>query len=246
MICPFCGTQNHPENTSCAACGFLFGTGALKNNDARPDWEVHGGLLQFASFFITVREVLFEPRLTFRNLKSGNALFNAFLFAILGGTAAGMAGTFWQFLARSLNFVSQDSPLSPLLGDTGSLCAAIFFIPLSIGLCLFVLSGLIHLSLTLCGAGKSGFAFTFKVCAYALGATSLLGVVPVLGTLAGFIALNLILLFGLKEAHYASLRRTLLALILPFLFVCALLALVIFLLVISGLAVGFQQLHQTW
>lgn len=246
MICPFCGTQNHPENTSCAACGFMFGTGARKGRDARPDWELHGGILKPASFFITVREVLFEPRATFRNLKPGNALFNAFLFALLGGTVAGAAGALWQLLARSADFFSLDSPVTRLLGDPESLFASLFLLPLGLAAGLFVLSGLIHLTLLLFKAASGGFATTFKVCAYSMGASSLLSIVPVLGGIAGFFVMNLLLLFGLQEAHRTSLRRILAALFIPFLLLLALIAALVIAFAVSGLALGFRELFGAW
>jgi hypothetical protein len=239
MVCPFCGSQNGPEAAICFNCGYSFsGNSGAATPPASPDWEEHGRLLNLVSFIITVRDVLFSPTLTFRNLKRGNAVFSAFLFGLIGSTIGGMANTFWQFLVSMLGLIPETSTFSRWLGTTGAFVITLCLVPFMSALAVLLMSVVLHFMLKIVGGADRGFAATFKVYAYAQGATAILGLVPFCGSIAGFFWLLAICIIGLKEAHKTTSGKSAAAVLLPLLLCCASAALAVFGLVLSGLSLA--------
>ena len=203
----------------CTHCGARqYGTEAADENppaDIQPDWEEKGHLFNLPSLFITVRDVLFTPVLTFRYLNRTPHLFNALLFAVLCGSVGFLLNSLWQSLMDFRQYLPQGYEIPVFLSSAGVKLAMIFIVPLGIAVGLFIGAGLCHLFLLLTGGAKQPFAVTFKVTAYAYGSTSLLGFIPVLGTVAGAVWAVIIQIAGLKEAHRTSYIRVILAVCLP-------------------------------
>jgi len=239
MFCPFCGSQNTPDASLCSNCGYSFSANqGAPVSPVSPDWEEHGHILNIVSFFITVRDVLFSPTLTFRHLKRDNAVFNAFLFGLIGATIGGAANTLWQFLVSIMGFAPEGGALSRWFGTTSTFIVTLFMVPLMSALSILLMSVVLHFILKLLGGADRGFPATFKVFAYAQGATALLGVVPFCGSVAGFFWLLVICIIGLKEAHETTHGKSMAAVLLPLALCCVCAAFAVFLLVLSGISLA--------
>jgi hypothetical protein len=239
MFCPFCGSQNVPDASLCSNCGYSFSSNkGAPTPPVSPDWEEHGHLFNIVSFLITVRDVLFSPTATFRGLKRGNTLFNAFLFGLIGATIGGAANTFWQFLVSIMGFAPEGGALYRWFGTTSTFIVTLFMVPFISAISILLMSAVLHFLLTLFGGAKKGFPATFKVFAYAEGATALLGVIPFCGSVAGLVWLLVICIIGLKEAHETTHGKTLAAVLLPLLLCCVCAAFAAFILVLSGVSLA--------
>ncbi|OGJ94158.1 MAG: hypothetical protein A2350_04620 [Candidatus Raymondbacteria bacterium RifOxyB12_full_50_8] len=235
MVCHFCGMENSAHNAACFNCGAELGTAVVPVGPAiAPDWEAKTGIFSIPSFFITIQEVLFSPSHTFRNLNRDSALFKAFLFGIIGSTIGGAFSTLWQGVLRTFNLGPDNAFIARYLGTWADLCVVVFIMPFCVAVALFALSGLLHLCLTITGGATQGFASTFKVLAYAQGATALLSVVPVCGVIAALFWWLYIMITGLKEAHRTSTMRALVAVVLPVALCCACATAAALTLVVSG------------
>jgi hypothetical protein len=234
MTCPFCHTVNSSQSQFCAQCAARLAAGPGPAGGL-PDWETRGTLWNVPSFFITIQQVLFSPSATFRGLKRDSAIFNAFLFGLIGSSLGGILGALWNSLINVMGVIPQTSPLFQHMQGANNLVIAVFLAPLFSALGLFIGSGVLHVLLMLVGGANRPYAITFKVMAYASGATGLLNIVPVLGSIAAVIWLICICVLGLKEAHETTTGRALLAVLMPLILCCACAALAGFALVFSGL-----------
>jgi len=185
-----------------------------------PHWETRKGIFNLPSYFITIQEILFSPSRTFSTLFTGKSLFNSFLFGLLGTTIGLASGTFWQLLINQFSGLFNNFRPSSFFLDLGQLIGVIFVFPVFIAAGLFIGTGILHLCLTLTGAAKKDFSVTFKVVVYAQGATGLLGVIPIFGSVVGMVWGLYIEIIGLRLAHKTTTGRVLLAIFLPFLFFC--------------------------
>ncbi|MFH0920465.1 MAG: YIP1 family protein [Fibrobacterota bacterium] len=195
---------------------------------------MHGHLFNPVSFVITLREVLFSPAATFRQMMSDASLFNALLFGLIGGTVGGLFGSLWQYCAGLL-WPSAAERFPALFGTSILPVISILFIPLVNAIALFLVSAILHAGLKLAGGAHRLYPTTFKVYAYAQGATALFGIVPVLGTLTGFVWALAINVIGLREAHNTTTGKSALAVLIPIVlcFTCVVLAVLVLLFLVG-------------
>jgi len=236
MKCDFCDSENSEGAAFCARCGSrLEGAGVVT---VSPDWEENGGWFRIPSFFITVREVLFTPSSTFSRVKTDNRIFNACLFGIIGGSIGILFGSLWQTVVDWRKFIPQYSDVPDVFHGLSYWLAMLLIAPSVAVLAQLISAGIVHVCLMIAGGAKRGFAVTFRVVAYAYGATALLSLIPVLGAVAGFIWLVAVEALGLKEAHRITLGKSLFAVFLPFVFCCFCCAVIVGGMVFAGISLA--------
>lgn len=179
-----------------------------------PPWERHGR--SFDSLVDTVREVLLRPTLLFRSMRRAGGLREPIVFYLITAST-GMVGASIFRLA----FSRTDEPYGCLLVV---LPAALLAVPLFAFVSLFVTSGILHLMLLLLDGARQPFETTVRVVAYGGGSTLLLGVIPFCGGLIGAVWQIVAEIVGLSEAHEISLGKAALAVLLPAVLCCAMLA----------------------
>lgn len=246
MNCSFCNQANAADAVFCTSCGCRLRPGpSAPEPVSAPDWETRGHLFNPVSYLITLREILFAPADTFRRLKPEASLFNALLFGLIGGIVGGLAGTTWQY-ATGLMFPGlSDGPLAAFFSfpDRSRYLATLFFVPLATAAALFAASAVFHFCLTVLHGANRGFAATFKVYAYAQGATALFGIVPVFGGVVAAVWSFIIVVVGLRETHRLSLGKSVAVVLLPVLVCTALAVLLVVLLIMLGVAALIPWLH---
>ncbi len=135
-------------------------------------------------------------------------LWSVVLFDTLAGIARQLAGPQFEKLAP---FMHRPGALQLLLG--------LVVTPLIALIVLFIWSALVHLTLTLLGGAREGFAATLRVMCYAQ-TTQLAVVLPFLGGLIGFVWRLILEVVGLSQAHKIDPWKAALAIVIPLLLCC--------------------------
>ena len=169
-----------------------------------------------AAFYHTVVRVLFAASRFFAGLVPQAQLVRPLLFFLIVGIILICAEQFWfMVLAKVLAPRAESEPhlaqLLTLLSRDVSLPLVILARTAFISLKLFIAALLYHVMFRLIVPAKADFSLVFQVIAYA-SAPELLGIVPVLGSLAGFIWSIACSAVGCRYALRISWMQTALAL----------------------------------
>jgi hypothetical protein len=145
-----------------------------------PEWEQVRSILPIREFFVSLKEILFEPKRTFSqfNAHGGWALPILFLLAaqIVGNFL--MIATLRQIpsiLEQLLPMVKQVFKMEDVERALSYLLTAtLFLLPLGVVL----VASILHLALTLVGQSRQPFSTTFRTLCYTFGAGSMLWTIP--------------------------------------------------------------------
>jgi len=230
ITCPQCGYSKQFEKgrippgvrwATCPRCKERFDfSNVLEHADTNPSvrklppWErrAERGLSQ--GIFLTAKQVVFSPRLFFRNTVIEGGLKEPLAFGILFGSVGLMLELFWQFVAGegSLSTIQVD-----FMGDYGTsvlFLAATVVCPLAATLVICATSLILHLLLTVVGGGEKGFEATFRAVCYSQ-ATQFWALIPYVGGLVATLWLVVVQLIGVREIHEVSYTRVLIAFSIP-------------------------------
>ena len=186
-------------------------------------WENREQLGLFKAFIDTVSLLITKPGEAFIMMKREGGLADPLLFGLIGGTAGTIASTLFQIGLQYL--MGGRNSLVELFG-VGVVVAFIVLSPVLVVCGLFIASGLLHLCLMMLGGANRSFETTFRVVGFSSGATQLFSIIPFCG---GYVAAiyNIVLeCIGLREAHQTTTGKALLAIFLPMIVCCGILALV--------------------
>ena len=169
-----------------------------------------------AAFYQTAVRVLFAAPRFFAGLVPQKQLGRALAFYLLVGLIQIFAEQFWlAVFAKVLAPRAESDPyfaqLLPLLSRDISLPLVVLARTVLISLELFVAAMLYHIMFRMVVPAKANFSLVFQVIAYAA-APALLGIIPLLGSLAGFIWSIACGVVGCRYALRISWMQTLLAL----------------------------------
>lgn len=193
--------------------------------DAFP-WEKRAESGFFTALFETIRLVLLEPKAAFAAMKPTGGLGAPLFFFVLLGTIGGLAGIFYQTVYTSLESgaSAEEKAMAAMFTSTLAVGITIMVLPVFLAALAFVSAGLVHLSLIIVGGAKRPFEATFRVACYAGGATAVLQLLPMCGAIAASIWNFICMVIGLAEVHGISKGRATVAVLLPSLVCCGLLA----------------------
>lgn len=202
-------------------------------------WPPRSGESIFSALVQTWHLSTFESARFFRSLPVPGPIGPALIyFLIIGIPAAGLS-LFWQMLGR-LAFTSIG------LSDSGAAAKPSGWLPviqfLSSPLWLLVGIGfsfvIHHLFLLLFGGARRGAGTTLRVLAYSY-SPALFAIVPVLGTMVGWIWTLVLAIIGLREAHRTDTWRAACAILVP---IALLFTLGIFIAITIGVLAAFLTL----
>jgi len=236
IICPKCGYSKQlaeeriPQGVRRATCPrckerFDFSqdldrAGTKQGGRILPPWERRAETGVRQGIFLTAKQVVFSPKVFFRNTVTEGGLRGPLAFGILFGSFGLMMELFWQSVAGegSLSSIQVD-----FMGDFGT---GIFFLAATV-LCVLaatvmicLTSLILHLLLTVVGGGKKGFEATFRAVCYSQ-ATQFWGLIPYVGGLVATLWLVVVQLIGIREIHEVSYTRVLIAFLIPAVLVLA-------------------------
>lgn len=155
------------------------------------------------------------PRIFFSLMPRAGSLGAAVLYYLSIGIAAAGAQLFWAMAGGA-----DDVPLTATVGDAGAPWSPLIeFLtaPVILLLSLFISAGVTHLFLKLLGGterGGGGYDTTARVFAYSY-SPQILGIIPVIGVVAGFVWMVVVAIAGLREAHRTTTGRAAAAVLVP-------------------------------
>jgi hypothetical protein len=143
-------------------------------------------------------------------------------FGIIGTLLGGLIGALYQvMLSASVGGLVDPSEMREQMFVTAfSSGCVIVVLPLVAVLSIFIGSAVYHVLLMLLGAARRPFETTMRVVAYAMGATSLLQVVPVCGAVIAAVWAIVANIIGLAQSHEISTGKAAAAVLIPILVCC--------------------------
>ena len=232
-ICPHCGFQSRHSAIECPLCGTR-----LSQVVPRPErtpagrvaWEdpsqaFPGGLYR------TWRESLCEPTAFFPRLAWEDSLARPILYYLLVWITSALFVLFWR---------STDAPLIPGSFDPAEPLAPLvqfFFEPFAALIALGVAVPVLQLFAFLLAPKRRGMRATGRVFCYSAGPT-VFTLAPILGPAVGAIWSLVLLVIGLRAAHRTTTGRATAIVLIPLAGLLLLVASVVVLMVLAGLASG--------
>jgi len=177
-------------------------------------WENLSELGIWKGIYQTFQAVLFSPEKFFRTMNFRGGFREPLAFGLLFGSIGSMLGFFWQFLIMSGSLFSISQDLISQSTMSIIFLGIIIISPLFVIIGIFFSSAILHLCLLLVGGGTNGFEGTFRVVTYSQ-ATKMLGLLPFIGGLVGWIWRPIIQIIGLREIHETSYLRVIMAFLMP-------------------------------
>lgn len=188
------------------------------------------------ALFLTWQKSLFRPEEFFQDITSDSHILHPYFYAIIFGYMNLVFSFFWEILFFKIGFYSNYAflPKIPLLFAQKNtilffVILGIIFLLLIFGilytLFLLILAGVIH-GFNILFGGKKGFKYTFRIICYASG-VNLFSVMPIFGyniVVTWFSALTVI---GIKKTNGLSTGRSIMVILLPYIFVSMILVLFI-------------------
>jgi len=155
-----------------------------------------------------------RPTSFFRRTPEHGTIRTALLYYLPLGILVSGATLFWTLLAGPA-----EGDREVVLGEIplgGAMNPLVEFLlsPVLLLASLFIAAGVVHLLLRLFGGAHRRFGFTTRVFAYAYSPQAL-GVIPVVGTIAGFVWMVGVAIIGLREGHGTSTGRAAAAVLIP-------------------------------
>lgn len=209
-----------------------------------PAWERRSEIGLLRAFFQTVLAVLLFPSRTFSRVQTSGEIISPFLFFVILSSLSLFIQLFYQmylfFFNKNFLFIDVYTVGSNVLTTRAAVCSLILktsVLEAFLILAIFIIAGLIHLSLKILKSAKGPFEVTFKVGCYVIGSIGVLSNI-FLWSISGVLRDELVLAYyfkflvvfgvlgtiiyfiGLKKSHHISGWRTffsiLLAIILYF------------------------------
>lgn len=205
-----------------------------------PPWEQRESMGFFTALLETVRLVLLEPGSTFSNMKQrgGYGVPVAFLFvlSIVGVVVQEFYNLAFRYFGGSFLQKEQFNALIAQLGGVTPLGVlwTILIMPVFMVIGTFLGAGIVHFCLMLVGGANRPYEATFRVLAYATGATALLNFIPGCGVFLAAVWGLVVEIIGIAKVHQIGAGRAALAIFLPSIVCCGLIVLMI--LAAGGLA----------
>jgi hypothetical protein len=181
---------------------------------ARFPWPPARGESAIAAFGETWTGASLRPRAFFRAMPEHGTIRSALLYYLPLGVAVSGANLFWTLALGGVDG-EQDAVLGemPLGGGLNPLLEFLLA-PVILLLSIFVAAAVTHGLLRLFGGANRSYGFTTRIFAFAY-SPQILGVVPVVGTVVGFVWMVIVAVIGLKEGHRTSMGRVLAAVLIP-------------------------------
>jgi len=249
--CENCGNEYAPyeDDEGCPSCGHIRGMnigptgeeayGADEKARGNCAWERRSSWLDLQTMFEMIRDVLVDPVNTFRKMKLSGDMASPLVFALILGSVGMIIGCIWSILAQAFQLLPPQLDAEAFAVSAGVNIAFMVFSPVLILIGTFIGAGILHVCLMLTGGEKNGFEATFRVVAYASGATALFQIVPICGGFISIIWAIVAQIIGAREMHETTTDKALLAVLLP-IFCCCGCAIILFM--IFGMGAFFAAL----
>ena len=188
-----------------------------------PAWEQRAQLGFFPAIWQTIKAVLLDPNRTFADMKREGGLVTPLAYSVPLRWIGGLAALFYA--RSSVHSLITNPGLPPEMrqmiekflefGGNRMWIALAVLLPVFSVLGTFIYTGLLHLSLMLCGGAKQSFETTLRTYCYVAGSTALFQVIPMCGSSIGSIWGLVCLCMGIAKTHEIGGGRAVCAVLLP-------------------------------
>lgn len=184
-------------------------------------WERPGPF--FTRLLETTRGVLIEPQAFFATMPRSGGLWPPLFYYLLLAAASFLVNLVFQATWGSLGGRDAEG----LLALPCMIAVGIVVGPILLTLGCFIGAAIYHVLLVLLNGATEGYEATFRVVAYASGATGLVSVVPFCGWLVAWIWNIVVMIVGLREVHRTTTGKAAGAVLIPAVVCCGIVIAVI-------------------
>ena len=217
--------------------------------DVAPAWERRPDVKLIPAFFMTIRDVLFEPHLTFPRMPIDGRLMPPTIFLLLLQCTVGLVSYAIGIALElaQLPYYSQAFSRSEELRNL-NFPVWIFFILIPVAFVLwvaiwlgfnFLIAGVHHLVLMMLGGAKKGYDATYKVVCYSYSA-QVFNLIPICGGFAVLPFFFVSSIIGLSKVHGIEGWKASVAMLAPYV-LCCLMAAGLYIGIIAMVASHTQQ-----
>ena len=201
-------------------------------------WERRFELGAGTAVLQTVREVVFSPTATFRDMRVDGGWGEPLGFAVLVGSVFFWAAQVWEMLASTMMArLPGFDPQEAAAANAQQLVFAVLA-PFMVTVATLVAAAFVHLLLLMFGGASRPFETTFRVMCYSW-AVAVFNVIPFCGVLVGAVWRIVVQIVGVREAQEVPGGRAAAAVLVPVLLGCLCL---LFALVVSTSLANLAQL----
>ena len=213
-----------------------------------PPWERRAELGLVKAGWETCKEVLGNPSESFARMKREGGLGGPLVYPLIFSSLGGLVSLAVQFL---MNMGTQSMIPAEIQGQQhipsffgfgftiGFFLILAVLMPVFIALNAVIGSGILHLSLMICGGAKQGYETTFRTYCYVQGSIGFLQLVPFCGGLVAGIWGLVSMCIGLTKTQEISTGKAVLAVFLPTMVCCV--VIVLFVGAFVGMGVAAQN-----
>lgn len=185
-----------------------------------PPWEQPGAFFQ--RWLDTAKSILFDPQNGFKNVRRTGGIGAPLTYYFVGAAPALIGYLLFSMLGMGMGMMGGGSDAvagAAIMGGgmVGGLVAVILVYLVGF----FILTGVVHLVLSLLGGAKHGYEATVRVFAYAHGSALPLAIIPPCAAIAGLWAL-VCEIFGLAEMQETTPVKAAIAIFSPLILCCIL------------------------
>jgi hypothetical protein len=183
-----------------------------------PPWEQPGAFFQ--RWLDTAKSILLDPQGGFRNVRRTGGLGAPLTYLAVGVAPAVVAMFLFQLIGIGGSMMGAgDAGGAALFGGIGAV--GIFLVAIVFGVVwFFVVTGIIHLVLSLLGGARHGYEATMRTFAYSYGSAAPIGMVPFCGGPIAGIWTLICAIFGLAEMQETTPVKAAIAIFAPMLLCC--------------------------
>jgi hypothetical protein len=204
-----------------------------------PPWEQPGAFVQ--RWIDTAKTILLDPKNGFSNVRREGGLGAPITYYLIGTFISLLGTLLWQMIGigGGLGRMGPGAAAGGVIGGFIGLIFGIVFIVVF----LFIVTGIVHLTLSLLGGARYGFETTLRTLTYAFGSSAPIGIVPFCGGLIAGIWGLVCAIMGLADMQETTPVKSAIAILTPMVLCCVLIGIMvtIFGFAIAGLAHGVSS-----
>jgi hypothetical protein len=188
-----------------------------------PAWEQRQQLGIWKAIVDTVKAVLTLPAHTFATMRRNGGIASPLLFWLITAGVGMAVGQVYSLLLQGVMYGAMSSTgganaqqAAAMFGMNSAFGgASIIVMPIAFLIALFAQAGLTHLTLMMFKGANQSFETTFRVLAYAFGATGTLHLIPICGSMIAGLWGLIVVCMGLAPAHNTTTGKGVAATLIP-------------------------------
>jgi len=184
-----------------------------------PPWENPGSFFQ--RWIDTAKSILLDPQGGFRNVRRSGGIGAPLTYYLVGASPAIIGYLLFSMFLGGMSMLGGREAMAGTAIMGGGMIGGLVMVICAYVIGFFILTGVVHLVLSLLGGAKHGYEATVRVFAYAHGSALPLAFIPPCAAIAGIWAI-VCEIFGLAEMHETTPVKAAIAIFSPIILCCIL------------------------